>query len=143
MSAASVSRAVPTASPSLADVLVAIAATDLPARRKQDLASAVRSAARALGRPPAQVPADLRLLASRLGEVAPLALGFSKRRWNNLRSLLRAALELVTAMAPGRHLAPLSPAWQALWDRLPSRMLKPGCRACRTTAAARALSSTR
>ena len=124
MSTASSSRAAATLPPSLADVLVAIAAADLPARRKQDLASAVRSAARALGRPPEQVPADPRLLASRLAELAPLALGFSKGRWNNLRSLLRAALELVTAMAPGRHLTPLSPAWQALWDRLDSRSLR-------------------
>ena len=105
-------------------MLAAIAAAELPERRKQDLASAVRSAARALGRPPEQVPADPRLLASRLAEIAPQALGFSKARWNNVRSLLRAALELVTAMAPGRHLTPLSPAWQALWDRLPTRTLK-------------------
>ena len=120
MSTPSASRTAASLPPSLADVLVAIAAADLPARRRQDLASAVRSIARALGRRPEQVPADPRLLASRLGELAPLALGFSKGRWNNLRSLLRAALELVVPMAPGRHLAPLSPAWQALWDRLPS-----------------------
>ena len=124
MSTAFPSRAATTVPPSLADVLVAIEAADLPARRRQDLASAVRSAARALGRSPEQVPADPRLLASRLAELAPLALGFSKPRWNNIRSLLRTALELVTAMAPGRHLTPLSPAWQALWDRLPSRTLK-------------------
>jgi hypothetical protein len=108
----------------LADVLAAIDATESPARRKQDLASAVRSVARALGRSPEQVPADPRLLASRLTEIAPQALGFSKARWSNVRSLLWAALELVTAMAPGRHSTPLSPAWRALWNRLPTRRLK-------------------
>jgi hypothetical protein len=70
------------------------------------------------------VPAHPRLLASRGAEVAPQSLGFSKARWNNIRSLLRAALELVTPVSPGRHLTPLSPAWQALWDRLPMRRLK-------------------
>ena len=124
MSTPTASRAAATPPQSLADVLAAIAAAELPERRKQDLASAVRSAARALGRPPEQVPADPRLLASRLAEIAPQALGFSKARWNNVRSLLRAALELVTAMAPGRHLTPLTPAWAALWERLPTRTLK-------------------
>lgn len=109
---------------SLADVVAAVAAAELPVRRRQDLASAVRAAARALGRPPEQITADPRLLASRLGEIAPTSLGFSKARWNNIRSLLRAALELVMAMAPGRHLTPLTPAWQALWDQLPTRTLK-------------------
>ncbi len=122
MSTPPASRAV--AAANLADVLAAIAAAELPERRNQDLASAVRSVARALGRSPEQVPADPRLLANRLAEIAPQALGFSKARWNNVRSLLRAALELVTAMAPGRHLTPLTPAWAALWERLPTRTLK-------------------
>jgi integrase len=123
MSTPTASRAV-VAPTNLADVLAAITAAELPGRRKQDLASAVRSAARALGRPPGQVPADPRLLASRLAEIAPQALGFSKPRWNNIRSLLRASLELVTAVAPGRHLTPLTPAWAVLWDRLPTRTLR-------------------
>ena len=109
--------------PTLADALVAVAAADLPDRRKQDLASAVRSVARALGRSPEQVPADPRLLARRLREIAPQSLGFSKARWNNVRSLLRAALDLVTRVSPGRHLAPLAPEWQTLLDRLPTKRL--------------------
>ena len=88
----------------LADVLAAVAAAEIPDRRRQDLASAVRTAARALGRPPEQIPAEPRLLARRLAEIAPQALGFARPRWSNIRSLLRAALELVTQMAPGRHL---------------------------------------
>ena len=101
MSTQTTSRATKTAQHTLADVLAAIATAEIPERRKQDLASAVRSEARALGRSPEQVPADPRLLASRLAEIAPQGVGFSKARWNNVRSLLRAALELVTAMAPG------------------------------------------
>lgn len=110
MSTPSTSRATAALPQTLADVLAAIAGAELPERRKQDLASAVRSVARALGRSPEQVPADPRLLASRLAEIAPQTLGFSTARWNNIRSLLRAALGLVTAVAPGRHLSPLSPA---------------------------------
>jgi integrase len=124
MSTPAASRAAATPPHTLVDVLAAIAAAQLPERRKQDLASAVRSAARALGRPPEQVPADPRLLASRLTEIAPQALGFSKARWSNVRSLLRAALELAAPVAPGRHLTPLTPTWAALWDRLPTRRLK-------------------
>ena len=120
------SRAAAAPPPTLADVLAAVHSAPLPDRRRQDLASAVRSVARALGRPPEQIPADPRLLARRLAEIAPQALGFSKPRWNNVRSLLRAALDLVTTVSPGRHLTPLTPAWQALWDRLPGKRLKSG-----------------
>ena len=65
-----------------------------------------------------------RLLARRLTEIAPQALGFSKPRWNNIRSLLRAALELVTKTATGRHLGPRAPAWQLLWEQLPTQTLR-------------------
>jgi len=119
MSTPPASRAIATPPHTLADVLAAIAAAELPERRKQDLASAVRSVARALGRPLEQMPADPRLLASRLTAIAPQALGFSKARWSNVRSLLRAALELVTAMAPGRHLTPLSPGLAGAVERAP------------------------
>lgn len=135
MSTPPTSRGITATPASLADVLAAISAAEMPERRKQDLASAIRSVARALGHSPEQIPADPRLLAKRLAEIAPETLGLSKARWNNIRSLLRASLELVTAIAPGRHLTPLTPAWKALWDRLPTRELKPGCRVSSTTAA--------
>src|SRR4051794_36609824 len=106
----------------LADVLRAVeAATDLAPRRRQDLASAVRRTATLLDRPLEQVPAHPRLLAARLGEIAPAAHGLSRGRWNNLRSLLGKALALVQPMAPGRHLSLLSPAWKALFARVPDR----------------------
>lgn len=113
-------------SPTLADVIVAINRSTLPRPQKHDQASAVRSAARALGRSPEELPADVRLLAKRLAEVAPHALGLSPGRWKNIRSLLRAALESVTPVAPGRHLTPLSLSWQTLWDQLGSRWMKTG-----------------
>ena len=100
----------------LADLLAAVAAADLPARRRHDMASAVRTVARLLGGTPGELPASPRLLANRLADVAPAAHGISQPRWNNLRCLLRAALALLGPVAPGRHLGGLSPGWQALWD---------------------------
>ena len=124
MSSTPPSRSITASPPSLADVLAAVARADLPERRRQDLASAVRSVARALGRPPEQVPADPRLLGKRLAEVAPQALGLSRGRWSNIRSLLRTAIQLIMPVAPGRHRTPLSPAWKALWVSLESQTLK-------------------
>ena len=108
----------------LADVLGALEHAELPERRRQELASAVRTAARALGRTPEAVAADPRLLAARLAAVAPAAVGLSPGRWANVRSLLRKALALVAATSPGRHLTPLSPEWQALRDSLERRSLQ-------------------
>jgi integrase len=106
----------------LAAVLEAIAAvSDLTPQRRQNMASAVRTVARLLGRPPESVPADPRQLSRRLDEIAPEAAGITKERWNNVRSLLRAALALTRPMLPGRQLQTLSPSWQALYDRLPAR----------------------
>jgi hypothetical protein len=105
----------------LADVIIAIGEANLPDRRRQELKSAVRTVARALGRRLEDVLADPRLLANRLAEVAPLAMGLSPGRWANVISLVRAAMSLVGEVGPGRHRSPLSPSWQMLWDRLATR----------------------
>jgi integrase len=124
MSSTPASRTIAASPTSLADVLAAVAQADLPERRRQDMASAVRSAANAMGRSPEQVPADPRLLGKRLAEVAPQALGLSRGRWRNIRSLLRASLKLITQVAPGRHRTPLTAAWKGLWVSLQSQTLK-------------------
>jgi hypothetical protein len=108
----------------LADVLAAVRNADLSERRRQEIASALRTVARALGRDLERVPANPRLLSELLREVAPLAIGVSPRRWNNVRSLVRAALALVQPMSPGRHLNDLSADWKQLWQQLSSRRLK-------------------
>jgi site-specific recombinase XerD len=108
--------------PSLADVLTAIAeAADLSRARRQDMASAVRTIARVLGRPPEVIPTDPVLLGRRLAEVSPTAQGVSKERWTNVRSLLLSALALTRPMLPGRHREPASPGWKALSSSLQSR----------------------
>ena len=118
------SRADISSGTTLADVIMAIGQADLPDRRRQELTSAVRTVARALGRRVEEVPADPRLLANRLSEVAEAAIGLSAGRWANVKSLLRAAMSQVREMSPGRHRTPLSPSWQTLWERLPTRLQK-------------------
>jgi hypothetical protein len=109
MSSDSISRTECASATSLADLLATLKAGNLPERKRQELASAIRTAARALGRSPEIIPADGRLLASRLKEVAPAAIGISRGRWNNVRALLRTALALVQPISPGRHRNDLLP----------------------------------
>ena len=106
---------------SLADLLAIVPASELADCKRQELASAIRTAARGLGRPLQEIPADGRLLASRLKEVNPAAIGISRGRWNNVRCLLRTALALIQPISPGRHRNVLLPEWQALWNELGSR----------------------
>jgi hypothetical protein len=108
----------------LADVLAAVQAADLPERRRQEMASALRTMARALGKPLERIPARPRLLVERLKPIAPGAIGISLRRLNNVRSLVRASLMLVQPMAPGRHVNKLLQSWQRLSDQLPSESVK-------------------
>ena len=108
----------------LADVLAAVQTADLPARRRQEMVSALRTVARALGKPLSQIPTRPRVLADRLERITPDAIGISRRRWNNVRSLLQASLMQVQRMAPGRHQIKLSPGWQNLADQLPSNSVK-------------------
>jgi hypothetical protein len=102
----------------LAEVVGAVRDADLPPRRKQEITSALNTAARALGRPPERVSAEPRRLAVLLASVAPLAIGISADRWVNVRSLTRVGFALVQPMSPGRHITPLSPSWKALWRQL-------------------------
>jgi hypothetical protein len=83
--------------------------------------SAIRTTARALARSLETIPANGRLLANRLKEVAPAAIAISRGRWNNVRALLRTALAFVQPISPGRHRNVLLPEWQALWNQLGSR----------------------
>ena len=105
----------------LADVLTAIQGAVMTERRRQDMASAVRSAAKVLGRDPTKVPIDMRTLNPWLERASPKAMGMSSSRWNNVRSLLRAAIALVQPMMSGRQADPISEAWAGLYDGLTKR----------------------
>ena len=113
-----------TAELSLADVLVAVQAADLPTRTRQELSSALRSTGKAVGRPLERIQADPRHLAQRLKAVAPCTIGLSARSWRNVRSRLRTALGLVQPVSPGRNTNTLTPAWDKLLRQLESRRLR-------------------
>jgi hypothetical protein len=121
MSYQNISRTECASTASLADLLARLQAGDLPERKRQEVASAIRTVARALGRSPENIPADGRLLARRLKEVEPAAIGISRGRWNNVRALLRSALALIQPISPGRHRNGLLPEWLALSNELASR----------------------
>jgi integrase len=118
MSSRSISPSVCAPARSLADLLATLQASVRPERKRQELASAIRTVARALGRSPEDIPADARLLANRLKDVAPAAIGISRGRWNNVRSLFRTALTLVQPISPGRNRNDLSAEWAALSNNL-------------------------
>ncbi|MGA8758535.1 MAG: hypothetical protein WB611_19870, partial [Stellaceae bacterium] len=118
------SRALQTAELTLADVVVAVQLASWPARRRQETESALRTVGRALDKPLERIPADPRHLSAHLKEVAPRAIGISPRRWNNVRSMTRAALGLVRPMAPGRNANQPTPSWNALWGPLESKRVK-------------------
>jgi hypothetical protein len=91
------------------------------------LRSAVRTVGRILDRPLSELPAHPESLRKRLEAVVPAAVGLTAARWTNVRSLLRKALDATGfAVMPGRYLAPLTPAWATLHDRLPTRTLRIG-----------------
>ena len=110
MATYSSSRALQTAELTLADVAVAVQLASWPARRRQETELALRTIGRALDRPLERIPVDPRHLSAHLKEVAPRAIGISPRRWNNVRSMTRAALGLVRPMAPGRNTNQLTPS---------------------------------
>jgi integrase len=99
---------------SLADLIALISCADLTVRQKQDMRSAVRTLAKALGGAPEEIAADVAGLRRRLNGLSPEALGHSKGRWANMKSLLGNALALMQPMMPGRSASPLLPAWDAL-----------------------------
>ena len=112
----------------MADLLARILAdTGLTSRRRQDIASAVRTIGKALGRPLADLPAHPAYLRSRLAGVSPTMAGLSLARWANAKSLLRAAMRQTgLAHLPGRYTVPMAPAWTALFARLDHSMTRFG-----------------
>jgi len=118
------SRAAENPNLTLANALTAVRAANLPERRRQEISSALRTIARAIGKPPERIPSHPRLLAARLKQIAPTAIGISRGRWNNIRSLARAGVALVQPMSPGRNRNRVTPGWQALFEQLELRTTK-------------------
>ena len=91
--------------PSLASLLAALTAADLPPRQVADLRSAVRSLCRVLGKPPSEVPADPGVLGRALRRALPAAAGIAPARWANIKSLVLKALAADRLQGPARPLA--------------------------------------
>lgn len=103
--------------PTLADAIARIVGDErLSVTRRRDMASALRSIARALGRPPEILPASTRWLQPRLERLHPEQLGISAKRWSNIASDAAAGLRhlgLARRVIRSRN-EPLPPAWAKL-----------------------------
>ena len=92
-------------------MLDALATTDMQPRQRQDMASAVRTVARLLEAEPAAIDLDVQRLRQRLEGIAPAAHGLSSGRWNNIRSLVGKAINIVRPVLPGRSVVPIREDW--------------------------------
>ena len=109
---------VPPSTPTFADLMDLVARHgDLSTRRRRDLLSALRRAAKALERSPATVHADARWLRPRLSKVVPAAIGLSSKSWSNVLSDVRAAMVLagITTRRINQR-RDLSLEWRWLWE---------------------------
>ena len=99
----------------LADVLAALEASELPPTRQRDLTSAVKRVSAMIGATPAQIAADPTSLRAKLVAIRPAAHNLSGKTWSNLRTSFAAALELSGIIdRPRRSTALRDPAWGVL-----------------------------
>lgn len=111
---AALAATLPTDTVTLAEAIERITAdAELSATRRRDLASALRTIARALGHPPEILPASVHWLRPRLERLHHAQLGLSAKRWRNVVSDAIAALRhLGLAQQVARDSAePLPPEW--------------------------------
>lgn len=104
---------------SLADLVVFVQGSELPQKKRQEMVSAMRTAARVVGLDLGLIPLDVVYLRRRLEDASPEAHGVSQRRWANVRSLLGQALALARPLLPARQIHPLSEAWERQAHQLP------------------------
>ena len=116
--------------PSLHDLLDRVTADEqLDPRRKADVRSAIKSLGQWLGSDLTAMPAHPRYLRERLAGFQPAAAGVTRKRLQNVRSAIAFALDRYGLGGRRSYLAPLSPAAQAVYDRLPDKYLR--CRLSR------------
>ena len=87
--------------------------------RKRDLVSGLTRISEALGKVPAQIPADPTWLQPRIAALSPAGLGITPKTFANIVSNAKAALAQsgITAMRT-RRLVDLRPEWRRLWEAL-------------------------
>ena len=108
--------------PSFMEVRAGLLADEsLPIARRRDMASALMSAAKALGRLPETILADPATLRPQLAGLTPAMVGLKPGRWRNILSLISAALAYVgIVVVQGRIRDNPSPGWLAILDLLPT-----------------------
>ena len=87
--------------------------------RRREIASAINTVATWFKLPLDMIPASTSFLRDRFKHVHPAHVNVSKRRIQNVRSLIMAAFRaegITTKLAP--YMTPMAPAWQTLWDML-------------------------
>ena len=95
---------------------------DLSDQRRLDLRSSLRTFAKALGKVPDQVPADIGALNSQIAGMTAQMVGLSAPRWANVKSGLTTALSLTGAkVIAGKRRGALAPEWAALLDQVEDR----------------------
>ena len=87
--------------------------------RRREIASAINTVAAWFKLPLDMIPASTSFLRDRFKHVHPAHVNVSKRRIQNVRSLIMAAFRaegITTKLAP--YMTPMAPAWKKLWDML-------------------------
>ena len=107
----------PVDAPMFSDLIAQVEADwTLPPTRRRDLASGLRRVAKALDRPPSDVPADPAWLQRRLSKISPVAIGLTPKSWSNALSDARAAMALFGIVRRRfRRTSDLGPEWRRLW----------------------------
>ena len=92
---------------------------DLSPDRRRDMKSALTSLARMIGRPPAEIPANINWLHIRVRKIIPAKHNITKKRLANIKSDALKALE-VTGCSRKRSdwLAPMSSGWSDLLSQI-------------------------
>jgi len=110
----------PTTIPSLAELRTRLLADETLAEvRRRDMASALASLAKALGRPPETVQADPATLRPMLAGLTPAMVGLKPGRWRNVLSLTSAAMgHFGIVQVQGRIREKPSPQWLGILDLL-------------------------
>ncbi|MBT8001290.1 MAG: hypothetical protein HN578_00080 [Rhodospirillales bacterium] len=101
----------------LENLIVAVEADEqIGIQRRRNVASSIRSFCKTVGKQPCQIPAHASFVRPYLKRLHPAQTGLKKSRISNMKSDLLFALK---RYGPGKgrsYMAPLTPAWQCLWD---------------------------
>lgn len=109
--------------PTIADLIEVLnGRADLPHRRQQDLASALRRFCRNQGRTPNETSAEPTSVRQELAGMSPAGTGLSPGAFRNMRSLIGQALLLAgITSVPRRSRTPLLPTWRPVIEAVADR----------------------